>query len=308
MSRLKLTSILFVVFVLSAIQAYAKLSTMVGKISGGYNFWLYEPDDSLALGVASSNGTTSDDPSFNPPPQDNSDDFFPIDLDAESSEMLIAKEFSEGNKDGKKPLVVFLHGRSLCGTDLNRVMKYGTMAAIKRGLALDAYAIAPQNPGGAWSPDKVLAVVDWVAERYPIDTDRVYVLGMSLGGYGTIDFTAAYPDRVAAAVALCGGGTRRDLSGLNKVPLWIMHGTADASVPVSESRKVKDKMESAGDTPLLRYEEWEGVDHGTYARMFYHPKTYEWLFKHELQDRIVDRSVIITMEDLKDAYRLSKRK
>ena len=200
-----------------------------------------------------------------------------------------------------------LHGRSLCGTNLDRVMKYGTMAAIKRGLEIDAYAIAPQNPGGAWNPDKILAVIDWVAERYPVDTDRVYVLGMSLGGYGTIDFTAAYPHRVAAAIALCGGGSRRDLSGLNQVPLWILHGTADAAVPVNESRKVKNKMEEAGATPLLRYEEWPGVDHGTYARMFYHPLTYEWLFKHNLQDRVVDRSVTITLDDLKDAYRLSKK-
>ena len=228
--------------------------------------------------------------------------------------MQIANEFKSKNnndttnKSNAKPLVVFLHGRSLCGTDLNRVMKYGTMAAIKRGLELDAYAIAPQNPGGAWSPDKIIKLVDWVAERYPIDTDRVYVLGMSLGGYGTIDFTAAYPNRIAAAIAMCGGGSRRDLSGLNQVPLWILHGTADAAVSVNESRKVKNKMEAAGSTPLLRYEEWPGVDHGTYARMFYHPLTYEWLFKHNLQDRQIDRSITITREDLKNVYRLTRKK
>ena len=235
-------------------------------------------------------------------------------LEEESAEMQIANEFKSKNnndttnKSNAKPLVVFLHGRSLCGTDLNRVMKYGTMAAIKRGLELDAYAIAPQNPGGAWSPDKIIKLVDWVAERYPIDTDRVYVLGMSLGGYGTIDFTAAYPDRIAAAIAMCGGGSRRDLSGLNQVPLWILHGTADAAVSVNESRKVKNKMEAAGSTPLLRYEEWPGVDHGTYARMFYHPLTYEWLFKHNLQDRQIDRSITITREDLKNVYRLTRKK
>lgn len=302
----KISSILFVIFVLSTTQAHAKLSTMVGKISGGYNFWLYEPEASAASSDVSNDANTSNDPQFNPPPQDDETEFFPIDLEGSSSEMQIVKEFG-GSVDGKKPLVVFLHGRSLCGTNLDRVMKYGTMAAIKRGLEIDAYAIAPQNPGGAWNPDKILAVIDWVAERYPVDTDRVYVLGMSLGGYGTIDFTAAYPHRVAAAIALCGGGSRRDLSGLNQVPLWILHGTADAAVSVNESRKVKNKMEEAGATPLLRYEEWPGVDHGTYARMFYHPLTYEWLFKHNLQDRVVDRSVTITLDDLKDAYRLSKK-
>lgn len=297
---------------LSIVQANAKLSTMIKKVEGSYNFWLYEPENT----TSSSTSTTSDvDPGYNPPLTNNEEEeYFPIMLEEESAEMQIANEFKSKNnndttnKSNAKPLVVFLHGRSLCGTDLNRVMKYGTMAAIKRGLELDAYAIAPQNPGGAWSPDKIIKLVDWVAERYPIDTDRVYVLGMSLGGYGTIDFTAAYPDRIAAAIAMCGGGSRRDLSGLNQVPLWILHGTADAAVSVNESRKVKNKMEAAGSTPLLRYEEWPGVDHGTYARMFYHPLTYEWLFKHNLQNRQIDRSITITREDLKNVYRLTRKK
>lgn len=305
-------SILAIMLALSIVQANAKLSTMIKKVEGSYNFWLYEPENT----TSSSTSTTSDvDPGYNPPLTNNEEEeYFPIMLEEESAEMQIANEFKSKNnndttnKSNAKPLVVFLHGRSLCGTDLNRVMKYGTMAAIKRGLELDAYAIAPQNPGGAWSPDKIIKLVDWVAERYPIDTDRVYVLGMSLGGYGTIDFTAAYPDRIAAAIAMCGGGSRRDLSGLNQVPLWILHGTADAAVSVNESRKVKNKMEAAGSTPLLRYEEWPGVDHGTYARMFYHPLTYEWLFKHNLQDRQIDRSITITREDLKNVYRLTRKK
>lgn len=305
-------SILAIMLALSIVQANAKLSTMIKKVEGSYNFWLYEPENT----TSSSTSTTSDvDPGYNPPLTNNEEEeYFPIMLEEESAEMQIANEFKSKNnndttnKSNAKPLVVFLHGRSLCGTDLNRVMKYGTMAAIKRGLELDAYAIAPQNPGGAWNPDKIIKLVDWVAERYPIDTDRVYVLGMSLGGYGTIDFTAAYPNRVAAAIAMCGGGSRRDLSGLNQVPLWILHGTADAAVSVNESRKVKNKMEAAGSTPLLRYEEWPGVDHGTYARMFYHPLTYEWLFKHNLQDRQIDRSITITREDLKNVYRLTRKK
>ena len=302
--------LILVLSILSTLAVNAQLSTKIGKVSGAYNFWLYEPEN-VSSSTNSTNSSTDDnsDPNFNPPPTDESgEEYLPIMLESESAEVQIAKELSEKMDKSKKPLVVYLHGRSLCGTDLNRVMKYGTMSAIKRGLELDAYAIAPQNPGGAWNPDKILAIIDWVAERYPIDTNRVYVLGMSLGGYGTIDFTAAYPDRVAAAIAMCGGGSRRDLSGLNQVPLWILHGTADAAVSVNESRKVKNKMEAAGDTPLLRYEEWPGVDHCTYARMFYHPSTYEWLFKHNSQVRVVDESINITREDLKNVYRLTRRK
>jgi predicted peptidase len=70
-------------------------------------------------------------------------------------------------------------------------------------------------------------VFDWVKRNYPCDTTRVYVLGMSLGGYGTMDVCGTYPDRIAAGMALCGGTTLKDVSGLGELPFWIIHGTAD---------------------------------------------------------------------------------
>lgn len=153
----------------------------------------------------------------------------------------------------KKPLVIFLHGSSLCGNNLERVKRYGTINAIEKGRELDAYVLAPQNPGGSWKPEKIMKIVDHLlAEHNDIDANRIYVLGMSLGGYGTIDLAATYPDRIAAAMALCGGGTVRNYAGLNKVPLWIIHGTADAAVSIRESDKVVNNMkQSSPDTPRL---------------------------------------------------------
>lgn len=189
--------------------------------------------------------------------------------------------------DDPKPVVIFLHGSSLCGNDLNRVKRYGTIDAIERGREIDAYVIAPQNPGGAWSPLKVMNVLDWVSDNYNIDYDRVYVIGMSLGGYGTIDVTATYPDRIAAAIAMCGGGSVKDLSGLNDVPLWIIHGTADSAVTIAQSDKVVEAMKaSAGSngTKRLIYNRVPGMNHSRPARMFYLNESYEWLFKHTLKD------------------------
>lgn len=316
--------IIFFAIAFSIVQAHAKLSTKVGVVKEGYNFWLYEPDNVKSQQSSSKSKTECDennpasDPGYNPSPQTtNPDDYFPINLDSLSSEEQIAYEMC-GNKSWAdsishieqaespnegKPLVIFLHGRSLCGNNLNKVLRYGTIDAIKRGREIDAYVIAPQNPGTFWKPDNIMNVVDWLLERYPIDTNRIYVLGMSLGGYGTIDLVAAYPHRIAAAMALCGGGSRKDLSGLNEVPLWIIHGTSDAAVSVNESRKVKNKMEEAGATPLLRYDEWAGVNHGALARVFYLESTYEWLFKHRLDNRSVDTTISIKHADLKNAYK-----
>jgi predicted peptidase len=128
---------------------------------------------------------------------------------------------------------------------------------------------------------------------------------MSLGAYGTIDFVATYPKRVAAAMAFCGGGSVKDYSGLCSVPLWIIHGTADQVVSVGQSRKVVNAMKLAGDTSLLRYDEWEGVNHSRLARMFYIPEVYDWLLCHSLTDspRQVDKTIIITNETLNNAYK-----
>ncbi len=185
-----------------------------------------------------------------------------------------------------KPLIVFLHGASLCGTNLDRVCRYGTIDAIQRGREIDAYVIAPQNPGGPWNPQKVMDIVEWVRTQHNVDSTRVYVLGMSLGGYGTIDLVATYPERIAAAIAICGGGWVKTLGNLNKVPLWIVHGTADNLVSVRESDKVVQAMKRSGqgETPRLIYDRVAGMNHSRPARIFYMSDTYEWLLKHSLSD------------------------
>ncbi len=209
-----------------------------------------------------------------------------------------------------KPVIIFLHGASLCGNDLNRVRRYGTIDAVERGRAIDAYVIAPQNPGGSWSPKRVMNVLDWVMERHSIDSSRVYVMGMSLGGYGTLDVAATYPDRVAAAMAFCGGATVKDLSGLNSLPLWIVHGTADRAVGVGQSDRVVDAMRKHdSETPRLIYDRVPGMNHSQPARFFYMQECYDWLFSHTLLDenRPITDGFNINSLMLQSAYKGLKR-
>lgn len=203
----------------------------------------------------------------------------------------------------RKPLVLFLHGKSLSGNDLSLVRNYGCIDAISRGRMIDAVVVAPQT-AGAWQPSKVMEVVVWVNKNYKVDMNRFYVIGMSMGGYGTLDFVATYPDKVAAAMALCGGATVPDLCGLNEVPLWIIHGTADTAVPVDCSERVVDAMAACGDTTRLIFDRFKGVNHTRLARVFYLEETYDWLFAHTLADsaRVLDKNIEITAETLKSAY------
>ena len=203
------------------------------------------------------------------------------------------------------PVIIFLHGASLCGRNMQRVRRYGLLHAIQQGRYYPCMVIAPQNSGGAWRPDKIARVLDWVEARHDVDTTRVYVIGMSLGGYGTLDFAGTYPDRVAAAMALCGGSTLKDFSGLGRIPLWILHGTADRAVPLSQSETVVKAIEDSGNGHLLRHDWLRGADHGDLARILYLKQTYDWLFFHTTQDnpREVDRDVTISLGDLKNAYK-----
>ncbi len=202
------------------------------------------------------------------------------------------------------PVIIFLHGQSLCGRNLERVRRYGPLDAIVKGRQIEALVIVPQNPGGAWNPDKINDVLEWTKKHYAMDSTRVYVIGMSLGGYGTLDFAGTYPDKVAAAMALCGGCSLKDVSGLGKVPLWIMHGTADRAVPISQSKTVVGQLQKTSNDKRLRYDWLKGASHGALARILYMTKTYEWLFVHSLldKDRPVNTDVDIEKNDLSKAY------
>lgn len=195
------------------------------------------------------------------------------------------------------PVIIFLHGASLCGRNLERVRRYGPLDAIVKGRQIDALTIVPQNPGGAWSPKKIMDVLDWVKSRYACDTTRVYVLGMSLGGYGTMDVCGTYPDRIAAGMALCGGTSLKDVSGLGRLPFWIIHGTADRAVPVSKSKTVVESLKRDGNDTRLLYDWLKGANHGAPARVFY-------LRSHSLldKDRPARRDMTIGLDDLRRAY------
>ena len=239
----------------TAFAQYDFLRPVKDSIPGGYDFWVYTPQD------------------------------YYYSLDS-------------------TPVIIFLHGRSLCGRNLNRVKRYGPLDAIVKGRQIDALVLVPQNPGGSWKPDKINDVLEWTKKHYPMDSTRVYVIGMSLGGYGTLDFAGTYPDKVAAAMALCGGSTLKDVSGLGKLPLWIMHGTADRAVQIKQSKVVVEQLKKEGNDKRLRYDWLKGASHGALARILYMTKTYDWLFSHSLIDkkRPVNKEIDIDKSDLSKAY------
>lgn len=202
------------------------------------------------------------------------------------------------------PVVISLHGKSLKGTDLNQVLRYGAMTGVvKYGKDRGALIVSPQTPD-YWNPDKIEKVRQWVLDRYPADSNRVYVLGMSMGGSGTTDYVGNYPNKVAAAMALCGGVHLRSFKGLNEIPYWVIHGTADEATNISSSQRIVSEIQKAGPAERLLYTWLEGYDHGKLARFYYMDMTFNWLFSHSLADkgRPVNRDFTIVNDEITNAY------
>ncbi len=194
---------------------------------------------------------------------------------------------------GKLPVIIFLHGRSLSGSNLKRVRRYGVIDAIERGRRVPAIVVAPQvTRRSSWQPDRVLSVLDYVVRHYNVDTTRVYVTGMSLGGYGTLHFVGKYPDKVAAAVALCGGGKVDDACNLGTTSLWIQHGKRDRAVPFRESVRIFDAIAACApraDVTLTLYPKY---GHADLARVFTEDTLYNWLFSFARGTRRSDSAAV----------------
>ncbi|MFA7273115.1 MAG: prolyl oligopeptidase family serine peptidase [Crocinitomicaceae bacterium] len=182
----------------------------------------------------------------------------------------------------KQPLLIFLHGRSLSGTNLQKVRQYGVIHELDKGRKVPMFVVAPQvKAGESWSPDKLNELLDYMLANYNVDSSRIYVAGMSLGGYGTLHFAGKYAGRIAAAAAFCGGGNVQDACSLATLPLWIVHGTSDKAVPFSESKKMVTAIKNCKGENQLTFTVMKGGNHGAPEKYFRTDEFYDWLLSHK---------------------------
>lgn len=186
------------------------------------------------------------------------------------------------------PLVLFLHGAGERGNDLQRVAIHGPPKLVRQGTNFPFVLVAPQCPEGQrWETDSLLQLLDHVFQRHAIDRARVYVTGLSMGGYGTWKLALAAPDRFAAAVPICGGGERIDvllasrerLAALKGLAFWAFHGAKDPVVPWEESERMVSALKKAGvaEVNLTVYPE---AQHDAWTETYRNPELYDWLLRH----------------------------
>lgn len=197
----------------------------------------------------------------------------------------------------KVPLVVFLHGAGERGEDNAVQLVHGVPQLISYSMRKDdkAIIVAPQCPERLrwfetpWGElehqttaqpsvamAKVIALIEKMLADYPVDRSRVYITGLSMGGYGTWDIAGRMPELFAAALPVCGGGDVAKAPQLAKVPLWTVHGDKDGAVPVENSRRMVKAVRAAGGNVV--YEELPGQGHGVWGYTYSSDKILDWLF------------------------------
>jgi predicted peptidase len=202
----------------------------------------------------------------------------------------------------KYPLILFLHGAGERGNDNGRQLLHPDVLQLvtaKQAAKNPCFVVAPQCPAVAkwvdvnwWqrphhrTPEKpaepmrlTLEMLDGLTKEYSIDADRIYVTGLSMGGYGTFDLLVRRPAYFAAAVPLCGGADDARAKDFAHVPIWVFHGSKDGAVPVERSRSVVEALKKAGGNP--KYTEYEGEGHLIWKRAYAEPELADWLFSQK---------------------------
>jgi predicted peptidase len=195
------------------------------------------------------------------------------------------------------PLVLFLHGAGERGSDnaAQLIHGVGVFARSRDQGKYPCYVVAPQCPSDCrwvevdWGADAheqpaapsrpLAAVLELLADlrrRLNVDARRIYVTGISMGGYGTWDVVARHPSLFAAAVPVCGGADERTAHRVSHLPIWAFHSADDGAVKVCRSRNMIQALRSAGGRP--RYTEYTNLGHNCWDTAYREPELLKWLF------------------------------
>jgi predicted peptidase len=195
--------------------------------------------------------------------------------------------------DAKWPLVLFLHGAGERGDNLDQVKRNGPPKLVDEGRAFPFILVSPQCPADSWWTEELealQALLDEIIAGHAVDETRLYLTGLSMGGYGTWAWAFRSPQRFAAAAPICGGAPiffrspagaqrlRQTGHPILKLPIWAFHGQDDPVVPVSESElPIRNLQEAGGDVRLTLY---AGVGHNSWERAYADPQLFDWLLGH----------------------------
>ena len=184
------------------------------------------------------------------------------------------------DKQASWPLMLFLHGAGERGSDLEVVKKHGPPKLIDAGKDFPFIVVSPQCPKDMWwEPIELVALIDDISSKYKVDPDRIYVTGLSMGGFGSWRLAAYAPERLAAIAPICGGGETYWTKQFVHLPVWAFHGAKDTGVPLERSQAMVDALKKNGGDPKLTV--YPEAGHDSWTATYDNPEFYEWLLKQK---------------------------
>jgi len=182
----------------------------------------------------------------------------------------------------KFPLLLFLHGMGERGDNVDRIRKHGIPKIVEKPEQVDFPFIAasPQCPGNSFWTKEVEGLDAFLAElvaTYAVDPHRVYLTGLSMGGFGTWAWSCAHPDRFAALVPICGAGDPAKAAAIKDIPTWVFHGAKDTTVKPIKSEEMVNAIKAAGGNP--KFTLYPDAGHDSWTVTYDNPELYAWLLK-----------------------------
>lgn len=192
---------------------------------------------------------------------------------------------SNYEEQDKMPLMMFMHGMGERGRDLDQVKRWGPPKMVENledGEDFPFILVSPQCPEEiVWFPNHLITILDRVQKELKVDEKRVYMTGLSMGGFATWGLCAEIPDRIAAAAPICGGGQIDAADKMIDVPIWAFHGGADRVVPLRRSQEMVEAVNAAGGKAKLTV--YEDVGHNSWSETYANSEVYEWLLSKSLE-------------------------
>jgi len=191
-------------------------------------------------------------------------------------------------------MILYLHGAGERGDDLEKVKAHGPPKMIENGKSFPFIIVSPQCPdvphwwGGRADfdiqyklvdeVDTLNSLLDEVIENHAVDTERIYLTGLSMGGYGTFALACERPDRFAAIAPICGGGDTEKARNLKDVPVWAFHGAKDDVIALRKSEEMVNAINACGGNAKLTV--YPDARHDSWTVTYDNPQLYEWLLSH----------------------------
>jgi predicted peptidase len=202
--------------------------------------------------------------------------------------LFLPQDYEAQISSGGAPLLLFLHGAGERGNEPDEFAKVKVhgppklLATPEFAAKFPCVTVSPQCKNGVtWSPAQLMLLLDHIEKNYKIDRDRIYVTGLSMGGFGTWMCLHESPKRFAAAAPICGGANPEWAEKLTSIPIWVFHGDKDPLVTLDRSKRIVEAVKKTGGKKIL-FTVYEGIGHDSWTQTYNNQLVFDWMLQQTL--------------------------